>query len=240
MLHYEVLDVFTDVPFAGNPLAVVLDADELATGQLQALATEFNLSETAFPLTPSADERAAGADYRLRIFTPHTELPFAGHPSVGAAWLLARLGRVQPGPVRQACGAGILPLEIAPGPGQVELAGVVPSVGDPLDPRPVLASVGLDPTDLAGPEPRVASAGLAFCYLVVRAGAVARSSRRPDRGFPTVEGSVARPLGRPPDHERQRAPRRRPGRPWRRGAGRSGHRTGAFPHLTGRLEPGDP
>ena len=103
-LPYHVLDVFTDRPFAGNPLAVVLDADDLSAGQMQAVAREFNLSETTFPL-PSDQ-----ADYRVRIFTPGQDLPFAGHPSVGTAWLLARLGRIRTGPVRQECGAGILPV----------------------------------------------------------------------------------------------------------------------------------
>ncbi|MCW2605926.1 MAG: phenazine biosynthesis protein PhzF family, partial [Frankiales bacterium] len=74
-LAYQVVDVFTDTAFTGNPLAVVLDTDGLSTAQLQALANEFNLSETAFP------QQSDVADYRLRIFTPATELPFAGHPS---------------------------------------------------------------------------------------------------------------------------------------------------------------
>ena len=75
-LAYEVVDVFTGTAFEGNPLAVVLDADDLSTAQLQALAREFALSETSFPMAADAE----GADYRLRIFTPETELPFAGHP----------------------------------------------------------------------------------------------------------------------------------------------------------------
>src|SRR3954454_15038776 len=104
-LRYEVVDVFTDRPFAGNPLAVVYDADELAADQMQALAREFHLSETVFVLAP----RAAAATYRVRIFTPSAELPFAGHPSVGAAVTLLRAGRVAAGTVVQECGAGLLP-----------------------------------------------------------------------------------------------------------------------------------
>ncbi len=103
------VDVFTDRAFAGNPLAVVLGADALADHQLQALAREFHLSETAFPVDPGGE----GADYRLRIFTPSVELPFAGHPSVGTAWLMVHLGRLAPGRVVQRCGAGDLPLEVA-------------------------------------------------------------------------------------------------------------------------------
>ena len=89
-LEYDVVDVFTDTAFAGNPLAVVQGADGLETRQLQAIAREFHLSETAFPLDAGVDEVAGGATYALRIFTPEAELPFAGHPSIGTAWLLAQ------------------------------------------------------------------------------------------------------------------------------------------------------
>jgi trans-2,3-dihydro-3-hydroxyanthranilate isomerase len=165
-LAYEVVDVFTDRAYAGNPLAVVLDADELATEQLQAIAREFNLSETAFPM--QADD---SADYRLRIFTPTTELPFAGHPSVGAADVMQRLGRVARGRVVQSCGAGLLPLDI--GDGIITLTGGAPQWTEPLDPAPLLASVGLGPDDLAG-TPRRAGCGIDFTYLPVRPEALAR------------------------------------------------------------------
>lgn len=171
-LSYEVVDVFTDTAFAGNPLAVVLDADDVSTAGLQALAREFHLSETAFPLPPES----ADADYGLRIFTPGTELPFAGHPSIGAAWVLARLGRITAGPVRQSCGAGLLPLVVEPGPGRVELTGGTPTVGPPVDPAVVLAAVGLARADLVDLPPRLAGAGLDFLYLPVREAAVGRAS----------------------------------------------------------------
>src|SRR5687767_14016150 len=109
-LDYHVVDVFTADAFAGNPLAVVLDADALSGEQLAALAMEFNLSETAFPMFSSVP---SGADYRLRIFTPGSELPFAGHPSVGTAWLLASLQLVAYGRVVMSCGARLLPLTVA-------------------------------------------------------------------------------------------------------------------------------
>jgi trans-2,3-dihydro-3-hydroxyanthranilate isomerase len=86
-LVYHVLDVFTEQRFCGNPLAVVLDADGLADAQMQVIAREFNLSETVFVL--KAESRAHSA--RVRIFTPAAELPFAGHPTVGTAVLLAEL-----------------------------------------------------------------------------------------------------------------------------------------------------
>ncbi|BBE74589.1 PhzF family phenazine biosynthesis protein [Oharaeibacter diazotrophicus] len=83
--RYAVLDVFTDRPLAGNPLAVVLDGDGLEPARMQAIAAEFNLSETVFVLPPSRP----GVSAKVRIFTPAKELPFAGHPTVGTAVLLA-------------------------------------------------------------------------------------------------------------------------------------------------------
>jgi trans-2,3-dihydro-3-hydroxyanthranilate isomerase len=166
-LAYHVVDVFTDRAFAGNPLAVVLDADDLTSEQLQAVAREFNLSETAFPL-PS--ERA---DYRVRIFTPVRELPFAGHPSIGTAWVLAGLGRIRTGAVRQECGAGILPIEVS-GEGAT-LTGAAPAVGDPLEAGPLLAAAGLDAGDASGVPSRTAGAGLDWTFLPVGPEAVGRA-----------------------------------------------------------------
>jgi PhzF family phenazine biosynthesis protein len=104
------LDVFADRPGAGNPLAVVIDADGLDTSAMQAFANWTNLSETIFLLPPGD-----GADYRVRIFTPRQELPFAGHPSVGAAWAAIDAGSV-PGDraaLVQECAAGMLPVQVA-------------------------------------------------------------------------------------------------------------------------------
>lgn len=167
VLPYEVVDVFTDTPFAGNPLAVVLDGDDLTTAQMQALAREFNLSETAFPL-----RAPEGATYGLRIFTPATELPFAGHPSVGSALVLQRLGRLSSGPQVQACGAGLLPMHLEDG--RATLTAGEPTVGEPLDPAPLLAALGLHDEDLAGPLPRWAGAGVDFAFLLVRPEALDR------------------------------------------------------------------
>ena len=83
-LNYFLLDVFTDTKLAGNPLAVVMKADYLSDEQMQAIAAEFNLSETVFMRQPRLDYHAAS----LRIFTPKTEVPFAGHPTIGTAVLL--------------------------------------------------------------------------------------------------------------------------------------------------------
>ena len=108
----------------------------------RAIAREFNLSETTFPVRTTT----AGADYRLRIFTPLAELPFAGHPSVGTAWLMVQRGRVQPGRVVQECGAGLLPLDVDDL--GATLTGGEPQCGDPMDPEPLLAAVGLALADL--------------------------------------------------------------------------------------------
>ncbi len=172
-LPYEVVDVFTDQAFAGNPLAVVLDAEGLSDAQLQAIAQEFNLSETAFPL-PAPD----GATYGLRIFTPSVELPFAGHPSVGAAWVLHRLGRIASGPNVQACGAGLLPVEVSAD--GATLTGGAPTVGPQRDPAPLLAAVGLSSADLAGPAPRTCGTGIPWVLLPVVPSALDRVSPRAD------------------------------------------------------------
>ena len=110
--HFYQLDVFTDKPFAGNPLAVVTDGDGLTSRQMQAIAREMNLSETVFVQKPTGDRALA----RLRIFTTKCELPLAGHPVIGTWFLLAQLGVVpaQEGSVHvlQQTGAGVLPVDI--------------------------------------------------------------------------------------------------------------------------------
>ena len=91
-LRFHTLDVFTERRFGGNPLAVVFGADGLPDATLQVIAREFNLSETVFMLPPTD----RGATHRVRIFTPSRELPFAGHPTIGTAILLAQLGEGRP------------------------------------------------------------------------------------------------------------------------------------------------
>jgi trans-2,3-dihydro-3-hydroxyanthranilate isomerase len=114
--RFRQVDVFTDTPLCGNPLAVFMDADGLDDAEMQALAREMNLSETAFVLPATAAGAAAGASHRLRIFTPGMELPFAGHPAIGAAWVLADEGLIAlEGPhhlVRQEMAAGVMRLAV--------------------------------------------------------------------------------------------------------------------------------
>jgi len=110
--HFYQLDVFTDKPLEGNPLAVITDGDGLSPRKMQAIAREMNLSETVFVQKPTGNRALA----RLRIFTTKAELPLAGHPVIGTWFLLAELGVVpaQEGSVHvlQQTGAGVLPVEI--------------------------------------------------------------------------------------------------------------------------------
>jgi len=105
---YKVVDVFTREPLRGNPVAVVLQADGLDTDAMQRIAHWTNLSETTFVLLPTQP----GADYRLRIFTPRGELPFAGHPTLGSAHAVLTAGLATPreGALVQECGAGLIDL----------------------------------------------------------------------------------------------------------------------------------
>ncbi len=170
-LEYLIVDVFTpqaEQPFAGNPLAVVLGADDLSSAQCQALAVEFNLSETVFPVAPTTPE----AHYRARIFTPSSELPFAGHPSVGVAWTLHGLGQLPAGEVVQECGAGLIRLHIPEEGGPVTLSGPIPTASAPVDPAPLLAALHLTEADLGPFPPRHGGSGIPFAYLNVQATAL--------------------------------------------------------------------
>lgn len=107
--RFQLVDVFQDRPFSGNPLAVVLDADGLSTEQMQRITRWLNLSETAF-LLPST---TGGADYRVRIFTLEREMPFAGHPTLGSchAWLTSGGKPRREDEIVQECGLGLVPIQ---------------------------------------------------------------------------------------------------------------------------------
>lgn len=171
--RFVTLDVFTSQRHAGNPLAVVLDSDGLDTAAMQAITREFNLSETVFVL-PAADPRHRAA---IRIFTPGRELPFAGHPTVGTAALLALRDSVaggvsevivieEPvGPV--ACAVGVTD----PGTGfAVFTLPQLPQEGEPAAALPLIAgALGLDRREIGfdGHVPTVFSAGVAFTFVPV-------------------------------------------------------------------------
>ena len=107
-LPFKQVDVFTDRPFRGNPLAVIINADELSQEEMQHIAHWTNLSETAFICSSTK------ADYRVRIFTPQSELPFAGHPTIGSAHVVREAGIVDKNVTAftQECGAGVIALKL--------------------------------------------------------------------------------------------------------------------------------
>ncbi len=106
--RYITVDVFTDRAFGGNPLAVVLDAGGLSTAQMQAIASEFNYSETTFVLPP----QDKGHDAQVRIFTVRAEIPFAGHPNVGTAFVLATQAAKPPARLLFEEKAGLVAVEV--------------------------------------------------------------------------------------------------------------------------------
>lgn len=154
---FQQIDVFSTRTGDGNPLGVVLDAEGLQDADMQRFATWANLSETTFLLPPTAAGRAAGADYRVRIFSPRGELPFAGHPTLGSchAWLRTGQAPRTPGTVVQECASGLVrirlqedilafaapPLQRSP-PNPALLALVTGALG--LRPQQVLAAQVLD------------------------------------------------------------------------------------------------
>jgi PhzF family phenazine biosynthesis protein len=142
-LPFKQVDVFTDRPFLGNPVAVVIGAEGLDTESMQRIAGWTNLSETTFLL------KSEVADYRLRIFTPRTELPFAGHPTIGSAHVAIESGFVSPkdGTLTQECGAGVLHLSVedrkifVKGP-EAKISPVRPVPGIELISEPLQVDVG--------------------------------------------------------------------------------------------------
>jgi trans-2,3-dihydro-3-hydroxyanthranilate isomerase len=172
MLTYDVVDVFTDRPFAGNQLAVVHGGQDLSAEQCLALTREFNFSETTFPASPGE------TSYTNRIFTPGGEIPFAGHPTLGTAWVLRERGLVTAEQVTQHCGVGEIGVRFLAD-GAVELTAPPRDLVGPLDEELVevlLEDVGLSLADLAGPA-WIAGAGVSFVYLPVVEHAVRRATQ---------------------------------------------------------------
>jgi trans-2,3-dihydro-3-hydroxyanthranilate isomerase len=169
--RFVTLDVFTNRRFAGNPLAVVLEAEGLETEAMQAITREFNLAETVFVLPP--DDAAHRA--RLRIFTPATELPFAGHPTVGTAVLL---NSIDGGGARDFVleeGIGLIPcatasIDPARGRARFQLARLPEPLGEPAARETIAAALGLAPEEIGFDEfrPSLWSAGVPFTFVPVR------------------------------------------------------------------------
>jgi trans-2,3-dihydro-3-hydroxyanthranilate isomerase len=165
------VDVFTDRSLAGNPLAIFVEAEGLSTAQMQSIAGEMNLSETTFVLPP---ER--GGDAKVRIFTPLTELPFAGHPSVGTAWQLVQMGAVAAvAPLTRVVlelGVGPTVVEVAVRDGKPTTAAVhqgSPTFGTVIPRQRAAAVLGLAADDLAVDlDPLVVATGLAYAIIPLR------------------------------------------------------------------------
>jgi trans-2,3-dihydro-3-hydroxyanthranilate isomerase len=196
---FVTLDVFTDRRFGGNPLAVFPDARGLSDGQMQALAREFNLSETTFVLPPADPAHTA----RVRIFTPGGELPFAGHPNVGTGVVLAGMGRDRDGVLLFEETAGLVEVRVERDAAGVAIGAVIAapqplSRGTTLSAAAVAACAGLRASDVltAAHEPVVASVGTKFVLAEIGAEALARAA--PDlAGFratlaavPELEGKL--------------------------------------------------
>lgn len=161
---FVTVDVFTTTRFGGNPLAVFPDARGLTDAQMQALAAEFNLSETTFVLPPEQP----GSTARVRIFNRTAEMPFAGHPMVGTGYVLAKAGRATDGVLVFEVPAGLVRVEVAYADGQ-PAGGVIaaprPLTTEPsLSPGQVAACASLDEADvvLASHAPVLASVGIPF------------------------------------------------------------------------------
>lgn len=193
-LEYHLLDVFTDTPFAGNGLAVFVDpAVDLTTEQMQALAREINLSETVF---------VSSATFDTRIFTPSVELPFAGHPTVGTAVLLAELGHADGSvTLREGVGDVVCALD---GKRATFTAARLPEFFDVPPPQVLAAAVGLTPDDLHRDfVPAGYSCGVPFAFVPVRdVDAVTRS--RPIAGDLGLQFYVCAPVDETYGHWRAR------------------------------------
>lgn len=181
-LHYHRVDVFTDRAFGGNPLAVFTNGRGLAAETMQAIAKEFNLSETTFVLPP--DDPAH--DWRVRIFTPGSELPMAGHPTVGTSFVLAREHLVRRDEretnITLEEGVGPVPVRIEFSGGEpsfAEMSQPLPRFGPRLsDPKAVAAMLSLEEADLEERLPvEVVSCGVPFLYVPLRSLDAARRAR---------------------------------------------------------------
>jgi trans-2,3-dihydro-3-hydroxyanthranilate isomerase len=165
------VDVFTDRIFGGNPLAVVLDPEGITDDEMQAIAREMNLSETTFVLPPAHPGCAA----RVRIFTPAREIPFAGHPTIGTAWVLATERRVPPGATTFALeeGVGPIPVDLEGDPAHPTFLWMrhpEATFGPELpDRRGVAAALGLGESDLLPGAPvQTGSTGSPFLLVPLR------------------------------------------------------------------------
>jgi trans-2,3-dihydro-3-hydroxyanthranilate isomerase len=194
-LQYVLLDVFTDTPLAGNPLAVVLGADKLTDSEMQKIAAEFNLSETVFIQRPKAERHTA----TLRIFTPRVELPFAGHPTVGASVVLGLQQRISAVRLEETVGLITSVVEKKSrtvGHARFSLPRLPAIVGSAPEIAVIAPTLGLDFEDIGTDrfKPALCSAGVPFYLVPVKdADALARirlERRGWDQVYPEGNHSV--------------------------------------------------
>jgi trans-2,3-dihydro-3-hydroxyanthranilate isomerase len=186
--RYITVDVFTDRAFGGNPLAVVLDAGGLSTAQMQAIAAEFNYSETTFVLPPQDKAH----DAQVRIFTVNREIPFAGHPNVGTAFVLATRAAKPPARLLFEEKAGLVPVEILTGQGKVlgaELTAPQPlKKSSQVGAEQAAVCLSLSAADVKTDRhpPLVASVGLPFLMVEVASREALRRARPGAEGFANI------------------------------------------------------
>ncbi|WP_108462496.1 PhzF family phenazine biosynthesis protein [Devosia naphthalenivorans] len=186
-LNYLLLDVFTREPLKGNQLAVVPKADGLLDDEMQAIAREFNLSETVFILKPKAERNTAA----VRIFTPHTELPFAGHPTIGAAVALGLQNKVSAVRLEEKVGLITALFEKTgrcSGEARFALPRLPSRVADLTDTLGIAQALGIEVEDIGCDvyKPAVFSAGVTFHLVPVRNAAVLRRIQVNQALFSTV------------------------------------------------------
>lgn len=172
---YVTVDVFTDRKFGGNPLAVLPDATGLSTEQMQAIAAEFNYAETTFVLPPQDPKHTA----QVRIFTPRAEMPFAGHPNVGTAFVLAQMGKVTGTKLVFEEKAGLVPMDIERS-GDVVISTRLAApqkltMGEEIAPALVAEATGLKASDIVG-RPVIASTGNNFLFAEVASRSVLKAA----------------------------------------------------------------
>ena len=173
---FVTVDVFTDKRFGGNPLAVFPDARGLGDADMQALASEFNLSETTFVLPPADASNTA----RVRIFNGRAEMPFAGHPNVGTGWVLARQGRANEGRLRFEEIAGLVEIEVG---NAITIAAPQPlSLGPEMPVELVAACAGLEPSDVLTKAHRPVSASVGNSFVIAEVTGEALTRATPDIG----------------------------------------------------------
>ena len=178
--QFQTVDVFTDRKFGGNPLAVFPNAEGLSTEQMQAIAAEFNYAETTFVLPPQDPKNTA----EVRIFTPKAEMPFAGHPNVGTAFVLARLGKTKGERLVFEEKAGLVVMDLTFEAGTVvaaRLAAPQPfALGETIPAELVAQACGLsaDQIETGTHRPLVASTGNNFVFAEVKSRAVLKAASR--------------------------------------------------------------